>query len=612
MTHKNIFKSGISFLTNKQQSDGHFAGSEAVFLTSLILSCINSLKNDRRLDRIKNRAVNFLLKQKSEHWSFNYWKKGSPEIKTRPYPDDLDDTFCSLAALYQSNKTVFDGAALAKIVTILTATEKKEGGPYYTWITLPDVDNVWKDIDIAVNSNVAYFLALQDIFLPNMREFLFNGIKQKKFNSKYYLTIFPIIYFLSRYLNLDKKTPIKLKLDLQKFILSKQRVDGSWGNSLDTALAVSSLLRLGTLPASISKSVQFLENEGQKDRWSASTFYRDLVVGKKQYYFGSKALTTAFCLEALSLFDAHTVNIPSQELKIDSKAQAIYDQAVKQAKKRFVKLGTDLRIVAIRMLEKTIKGDKDKQIVLMPYYFNLSLGKRGKKIGRDFLISLGLANIYGWIAYRIYDDFLDDEGKPLQLSVANVCLRELAAIYSGIIPDKFQEVMDTLDNANTWEIAHSRFDPKHYPPGGIPDYGDLSQLSNKSLGHALGPIAILTKLGYGANSPEMKNFLIFFRHYIIARQLNDDAHDWEEDLARGQINAVGAKILTKTKVKSKMQEVFWLEVFDDAAATILTHVGQARSAFPAMESLLVPIEKSIQKGRVERKESLAFIKTYSK
>jgi hypothetical protein len=362
----------------------------------------------------------------------------------------------------------------------------------------------------------------------------------------------------------------------------------------------------------VERSIEYLYQTSEKGTWPAYAFCCDPVINKKQYYAGSKALTTAFCLEALSLFDAHTVNIPSQNSKTDNKAQTIYNQVVKRARKRFTKLDKDLQSVALKMLEKTIKGDKDKQIVLMPYYFTLALGKRGTKISRDFLISLGLANIYGWIAYRIYDDFFDEEGKPAQLSLANVCLRELTAIYSSIIPKKFREVMDTLDSANAWEIAHCRFAPKHFPPENIPDFKDFSQLANKSIGHALGPLAILIKLGYNANSKEIKQFLSFFRHYIIARQLNDDAHDWEEDLARGQINAVGAKILRKTKVKSKLQEVFWQDVFEDVAATILSHVNQARKSLPTMEDLLIPIENSIQKGLKERKDSISFLKTYSK
>jgi hypothetical protein len=248
----------------------------------------------------------------------------------------------------------------------------------------------------------------------------------------------------------------------------------------------------------------------------------------------------------------------------------------------------------------------------MPYYFNKAFEGQNNNISQDFLITLGLANLYGWMAYRIYDDFLDGEGNAVKLSFANLCLRELTTIYSSIIPEKFQKVIDSQDSANTWEVVNARFDPKAFPPKDIPNYGDLSQLANKSFGHALGPIAILTKLGYSSNSFKMKNFLTFFRHYIIARQLNDDAHDWEEDLERGQINAVGVKILAKTKDKSKMQEVFWQKVYEDIAALVFFHTDLARKAMPSMENLVNPIEKSIQKGLKERKESIDFLKAYSK
>ena len=625
MEYKNVFDNGISFLMKEQKAGGSFSSqssskkdfsvttpSDTIFLTSLILSCINSFQSDIHLDKVKSKTVNFLLKQKSEHWSFNYWKKDSSETKIMPYPDDLDDTFCALAAINDYDKTTLDGAAFAEITTILTATESHVGGPYQTWIVPSNAENIWKDIDVAVNSNIAYFLALQDVFLPNMRKFLVGQIIKKNINSKYYPTQFPVAYFLSRYINLDKTVAFKYKKALQKMILSNKKNDGSFGNPLNTALATSSLLRLGISPKIVEKSIKYLNKTNKNGIWKAYAFCLDPMINKKQYYSGSKALTTAFCLEALSLFDQKTINIQPHLTKRDGDERVIYDQVIRRVKKRFTKLDSDLKSSAFTILEKTVKRDKDRQIVLLPYFFNIALGKQGKKINLDFLITLGVANIYGWIAYTIYDDFLDDEGNPKELSLANVCLRELTAIYNGIIPEEFQEVMDTLDSANAWEIANTRFNSKHYPPNSIPNYGDLAQLSNKSLGHALGPVAILIKLGYPVDSPEMKNLLDFFQHYIIARQLNDDAHDWEEDLSRGQINAVGAMILTKTKVKSKMRKIFWQEVFEDLAKIIFIHIECAQKALPALKDMLVPIERSIQKGLKEHKEAVDFLKVYSK
>lgn len=604
----------LVFLQSQQNQDGSFTAltsasvsfkeakpSSSIFLTSLILSCLRSMNSSPVVDDIKQKAARFLLSQKSDHWTFNYWKKGSHEAKDTPYPDDLDDTFCSLVAIGQTDQKILDAPALAKIVTLLTAVEQKEGGPYYTWLVPPDADKVWRDVDIAVNANVAYFLALQDIFLPNLRTFIYSKINKRDLTSKYYPSMFPVAYFLSRYLSLDKKVPLVIRSTLQQEIMSSRMKDGNWGNPLNTALAVSSLLRLGAVPKT------FMKNALKGNR-QAHAFCCDPVIHKKQYYAGSNALTAAFCLEAFFLFDNYS---ETKEKKEDKTAQKIYKEVVKQVTLRFERLGAELRKQALTVLSGTLKSDKDKQIILFPYYFATSLDKT---VHTDLLIQLGKANLYGWMAYRIYDDFFDAEGIPAQLSVANVCLRELTTIYNGILPIEFGGIMDMLDNANTWEIVNTRGE-------NIPDYGDYSQLANKSIGHALGPLAILKKIGYGADSKEVTLFLTFFRHYIIARQLNDDAHDWEEDLARGQINAAAAMVLTKTKDTAKLREVFWQEVIQEVCQIILENIRGARSALnkcgyiknkSLLSSLLMPIEQSAQNAIDEQKEALAFMREYGK
>ena len=282
----------------------------------------------------------------------------------------------------------------------------------------------------------------------------------------------------------------------------------------------------------------------------------------------------------------------------------------------------------------------------MPYFFKMTLGKKGKGVADDLLIELGLANLYGWIAYTIYDDFLDDEGDSILLSVANVCLRELTTIFNSILPNKtgfvsfFQQAMDKLDAANTWEVTNCRVNPekllteKHRSLK-IPDYHNYSKLAERSLGHALGPIAILFSFGFTEKSSEVKNLMKFFRHYLTARQLNDDAHDWEKDLRMGHINAVGAEILKKVqssrqkggqakfKVKSnrQLQQIFWYEVVVGVCEAILKHIQLAKETLKAnkiiadpilFEKILVLIEKSARKALKEREETIKFLKAYGK
>lgn len=593
-----------------QLSDGSFSGSEATFLTSLILTCLNNLESTPQLDNIKRQALDFLLNQKSAFWSFNYWKRDSKKNKSLPYPDDLDDTFCALAAINGFDDRLLDGEALAKITTILTAVEENEGGPYRTWIVPSDSETGWKDVDIAVNSNIAFFLAMQGIFLPKVRRFLVDRVIKKELDSPYYPTIFPIVYFLSRYFKLDRKITSSQKQILQKIILSKQNSHRHFGNPLHTALAVSALINLDIDPQKLAASIKHLRRTCRNGVWPRYPFCCDPVIKKRRYYAGSVALTTAFCLEALTMYHQKIKTIIPKTEKKDLQAEKLYYTVIKKAEERFSKLGTELQSIASTVLSETIKKDLDKQVILLPYYFCQSLGQEGKSIGRDFLVTLGLANLYGWIAYRIYDDFFDSEGNSLRLSLANICLRELTVIYQDLIPAQYRDIMNKMDSANAWEIAHTRFDPQKYPPQSIPDYDNLSQLAYKSFGHALGPIAILIRLGYGFKSPKVNKFLTFFRHYIIARQLNDDAHDWENDMNHGQINAVGAMILSRITQKSDMQKIFWEEIYECVAQIIYRHTNIAKKAWPSLSFLIILIESSLQNGLTERQKSLNFLNTY--
>ena len=655
-----VIDQGVDFLAKSQRKDGSFLSLSSpnpksftkaknyhpIFPAFLVLSCLSPFEETPEIKTIKQRAAKFLLSQKNKHWSFNYWVRDSKEAETLPYPDDLDDTFCALSALFQHNPGLIDGAAMAKIVTLLTAVEEKEGGPYRTWLVPQDADEVWKDIDLVANSNIAYFLSLQDVSLPNLEALIESAIKTKSYTSPYYPSIYPIIYFISRFYR--GETTKKMR----DFLLSKRKANGRWENPLNTALAVSALLNLGTPPNKLEKSIDYLITKqiekftlSNVEGWEPYAFCIDPAIKGETYYAGSPAVTTAFCLEAIAKYQ-NKLKVKSVKFRpkagqpVAEKAQEkIYKEVVKQARQRFSSLGGELRTEALKTLEAALKRDKDKQIVLLPYFFKVSLGKEGKGGSRDLLVKLGVVNLYGWIAYAIYDDFLDEEGEPKLLSVANVCLRESTTIYNNLLPKEtgfpvfLQKVVDTIDAANTWEVTHCHAKIKNEKLKvknlTIPDYGDLSPLAHRSLGHALGPAAILFSLGYKESSPEVKNLMRFFKHFLIARQLNDEAHDWEEDLKMGRINAVGAMVLKKFKVKSSklkvssqvLQEIFWYEVAVDACQTVLKHAQLAREALgkipivtdpSLLERLLIPIDYSAQKALKEREGTLKFLKAYGK
>ena len=308
-----MINKAITFLATQQQKDGSFLSYStsskrsfknakryhSTFPSSLILSCLCSLDETPAIKLVKDKLAKFLLFQKSKHWSFNYWVRHSKESKKLPYPDDLDDTFCALSALYQYDPNLIDGAAMAKIVTLLTAVEEKEGGPYRTWLVPETADKVWKDVNLAVNSNIAYFLSLQDVSLPKLNSFIESAIDTDRYLSPYYPSVYPIIYFISR----DSALSVNSASQCRNFLFSKQDTSGKWTNPLNTALAVLSLLNFGVPPNKLDKSIVYITKKQNNGFWQPHAFCLDPAINRKKYYAGSAALTTAFCLEAISKYD---------------------------------------------------------------------------------------------------------------------------------------------------------------------------------------------------------------------------------------------------------------------------------------------------------------------
>ena len=54
---------------------------------------------------------------------------------------------------------------------------------------------------------------------------------------------------------------------------------------------------------------------------------------------------------------------------------------------------------------------------LMSFYTKEAFGKKGEKISDDIVAEMGLANIFFWTAFIIYDDFWDEdeEAQPRKL-----------------------------------------------------------------------------------------------------------------------------------------------------------------------------------------------------
>jgi hypothetical protein len=634
-----VWTEGVRRLTALQQPDGSFLSFSSsalaphqadktyatVFQNALILDCLCSLPSSAPVRRIKDTLAAFVLRQRSPHWSFNYWARTTNETQSLPYPDDLDDTFCALAALTRHDRTIIDGTALAHITTLLTLLEVEEGGPYHTWLVSADADPRWRGSDVAVNSNIAYFLSLHDIHLPKLTTFMESAIEDNAYTSPFYPSRYPLLYFISRWYKGTHQEKVRQAL------LASEKSEEK--NPLYTALSLSALLRLGVAPEQLQEHAQRLHTMQQQGGWPAVSFCLDPALGGIKYYAGSQALTTAFCLEALTLYEQAS-SAPQATLVgasvPDAIAHSVYQSVEQQANNRLATLGPDLKHQAQLLLDQTLEYDKKYSLSLIPYFFLQALDVK-TPIDRALLARAALISVYGWLAYSVYDNFWDEEGKPESLAVANIALRSLAETLPGVVgrPSDFpalaQQILDRMESANTWEMMHCR----SFKPLIIPDFGDLSVLAERSQGHSLATIAVLCAQGHSTQSPTIQHVLRFFHHYLIARQLNDDMHDWEEDLERGQVNAVAALLLKQYQQHHgplatvpdalTLRKFFWHEAVPSICDVVIHHVQRAeRTAreLPNIQdpapllTLLQPLAEAAQRTQAEQQQTVAFLRSY--
>jgi hypothetical protein len=568
------------------------------FFTSLILSALlPTLKNEEMKMANFAKACHFLSFQKSQNFTWNYWQKNSPESSQFPVPDDLDDTFCAAQALFLNNPQRIPASRIARLIKLLTSQETHAGGPYKTWIVPPNFSKHWQDVDLAINCNIAYFLSFFDVQLENLNKIFEKAIAQKTYTSPYYATPYPVLYFLSRAYKGSKTG------QMIKFIISK-RNQGKWKNPQDTALAVSALLNLGAPIKEAKKAVAYL-TALKPQEITAFPFCMDPQQGGKKYAAGSKSLTAALILEALVKY--------KKARKLKNKAEEkFYISIAEKIHKDARTLTQPLRKEAFYWISKVLDSDKNHKIVLTTYWSCSGISKITQLAS--------LATFYGWMVYLLQDQMLDGDAGPELIPIANYFQTQLNSIIvnlelKGIKAHQLlNKLCRTMDGANLFELNNLQLRVPTREPivlTKLPTrYLNHKLLAAKSAGFAFGPLLM------------SKNSGKFFHHYLIARQLNDDAHDWEKDLEKGRLNSVSTvliakwqrlypnKRLTLAKAVNELRPVFWNSVIANIIRQINTHCKKAIIQNKKMLPLVAPLQNAAKQAMEQQRQAHALLKIF--
>jgi hypothetical protein len=273
--------------------------------------------------------------------------------------------------------------------------------------------------------------------------------------------------------------------------------------------------------------------------------------------------------------------------------RAIQARIIAQATTEFKLLDRDLRVTTLDVLRRTAESRHGEEIMLLPYLFYQSLKDRAS-LPEQLFVNLGCANLYGWMAYTIYDDLLDNEGDPHLLPAANVAMRRSLKAFDAALTGHeafhicVRNTFDSIDAANSWEATRCRFAVREdsITIGTLPRYGRLRRLAERSLGHTLTPLAVLAASGITPESSTAQALQLSLRHYLIARQLNDDMHDLQNDLVAGRISYVLATALRELAVRPGTQKLrllrprverqFWGQTLGQVCQTVTWHTKRSR------------------------------------
>jgi hypothetical protein len=500
---------------------------------------------------------------------------------------DLFELFSVLTALWKYDPTRVTGKSLAYAIQRLVSCEVAPGGPYRS-------NN---KISIAANLQISSFARLVAKPLPGIDTF-FDRITQAdlsvntELTSPYLLYLYATIY----------KNPTAANF------IAKNRAK-------KTSLRA---IGLSVLESTV-----------------ASKRYNIAMIGKAQLPTGfwsdddntPQLVTTALIINLLALN-------AQKDLSAATSALLRQHQAVIETTSELFRMHSPLlRLPILAAIDAISQSNRSYDITLPAYTFASMLKGSSSLTKRQYNL-LGAASVCGWIAYTIYDDFLDNEGKLAQLPVANAAMRTSIDCFKSALPKHrvfwryTTDAFINMDEANAWEIKHCRF---LIQDGAItitklPNYGICAPLANRSIACILGPMAVLMQRPQ-TTQRQLRYVELAFRHYLIARQLCDDLRDWTDDLEAGHASFVVTAILRDlqlpqdtyavTHLVVTMQKQFRATTLLSVCALIRQHVAKARQCFEKSNlfsdntphSTLDAIELSVRCTIDQHEKSVALLKT---
>ncbi len=465
---------------------------------------------------------------------------------------------------------------------------------------------------------------MHDIHLTQLTAWIDDHIEDANLTSEFYLSPITLLYCITRAYKGKRNAQI-LKL-LKKY---QSRIH----NPLLRALYITAHLRAGGDPRYVQTHVRQLLAVSKTKLRKPYPFFIEEKTNSATYISGCHAFTSAAFAEALSEYETHSRKRTAEHTTEKYRSRIM--------QKTCEIIPRHLQGKLLPVVHTLVEHDARSEIILVPYYFHHTLVVNST--GRTpsvFVENLACANILGWVGYTLLDDAYDDEESfthvpSIHYAVTQTRVLLLESAFTeharNYIHRTLADTHDTLEKERRERRCsiedHAFLIPKHLEP-----LQTHTSLHKKSFGHALGPLLILLHTGYEHHSPEFTATEHFFRTYLTARQLNDDAHDVCTDLERGHISSTVAMLLMQFTQEHPerhtihtvndmplLKQLFWTKCIGRLSKDILALCENARNHLAMIPlndptyfiSLIEPLEHAARKALSERDATLRFLAIYN-
>lgn len=583
--------SAVLFVARHQDANGGFSSlsfekdkiedgvtHQTIYYPALIATLLEDITSEEARTIVEKIQL-FLTHQQNRWFTFNYWAHQDEAFEQEPYPDDLDDTCLALTALSNPRQKIISGKALAHLTMVLTDNETKPGGPYRTWIVNQPHEEPWNDTDLAVNATIAYFLKKQNIYLPDLEKYFRDCLTAKKISSPYYYSSLLVLFLITR-----ASSP-ELYPMIQEALYQQTSHDLT---ATELALYVSILIYTQAPTKEIDPFIQKILD--RHDEYQADPVITEKHQNNTLIISGCAALTAALRIHALRSYQQLLNDRQTSTISHHGIEEALHSEIVKQTARLFVRHNDSLQQVGLDRLGQMVATPIAREITLTSFHIGKYLDL---DVPESVYVNLGVANLLGWLGYDIHDQCYDTGSVTAALTVAPLCLREALGIYYGLAQHYGLDISFIKDTLNLVDQGYATEFGAHklisdQPNISLKQIRTTVKISNgRSRGHVIGPVLIfqIAKQPY-AYQEALENFFV---HYLTAKHISDDTHDWREDLRSGLITHATAPIISEWRRRypekdefdyiqneSTLENIFWHQVYTSTLQKGVGHLQQAR------------------------------------